>query len=439
MATPVELPKSGNTVEECVIGRWVKPAGDAVSPGDVLAEVETDKATFEITAPVGGTLLATFFPEGALVPVFTTVCVIGEPGEAWEMFRPVTGSAASPQPLAPTAQASLTASPEPQAPTPMMSVTASPQRPAPRLRSHTIESSFRLRASASAGQVGEAGSAAPWSPRARRFAAEWGLEPAGIIGSGPGGRVLEQDVRTAYESAHAAAATTATSARPLASRDVTAHQRRESPAVTGQYTLHASADARQLLAMRARAKETARTVGAPNISINALVTFCTIRALLDTVDLNAELIDGAVVRHRAIHIGFACDTSHGLLVPVVRDAQELSIAALARRMNELAASALDGTISLGALSGGTFTISNLGDIGVEWLTPVVNPPQVAILGVGAIHVKPVRTGGGVDFIDAIALSITCDHQAIDGAQGARFLRTLAEKIEHVEYDLILRS
>lgn len=129
MATPVELPKFGNTVEECVIGRWVKHAGDVVSPGDVLAEVETDKATFEITAAVGGTLLATFFPEGALVPVFTTLCVIGEPGEA-------------------------VASPESA-----LSITG-PKPLAPRLRSQTIESSFRFRTDASAGQVGEAGSAA---------------------------------------------------------------------------------------------------------------------------------------------------------------------------------------------------------------------------------------------------------------------------------------
>jgi len=403
MATPVELPKSGNTVEECVIGRWVKQAGDAVSAGDVLAEVETDKATFEITAPVGGTLLATFFPEGALVPVFTTVCVIGEPGEAVASPEPVapTAVSASPQPLAPTARASHTASPEPP--------------------SQSARASGHL------------------SPRARRFAAERGFELTAIVGSGPGGRVLEQDVRTAYESARAAAATPVTSARPSALHDVIADQRRESPAMTGQYTLHASADARQLLAIRACAKETARTVGAPNISINALVTFCTIRALLDMPDLNAELIDDTIVRHRAIHIGFACDTPHGLLVPVVRDAQELSIAGLARRMTQLAKSALDGTISPEALSGGTFTISNLGDVGVEWLTPVVNPPQVAILGVGAIHVKPVRTGGGVDFIDAIALSLTCDQRAIDGRLAGRFLRTLAEKIEQIEYDLILGS
>jgi len=405
MATPVELPKSGNTVEECVIGRWVKQAGDAVSAGDVLAEVETDKATFEITAPVGGTLLTTFFPEGALVPVFTTVCVIGAAGEDAEAFRPAAAAGTRESGFGIRREPERIASPAPRIPT--------PERRIP--------------------------TAVPVSPRARHFAAERGFEPAGIIGSGPGGRVLEQDVRTAYESARAAAATTATSARPLASRDVTAHQRRESPAVTGQYTLHASADARQLLAMRARAKETARAGRTPNITVNAFVTFCTIRALFETPDLNAELIDGAIVRHRAIHLGFACDTPHGLLVPVVRDAQELSIAGLARRMTQLAKSALDGTISPEALSGGTFTISNLGDVGVEWLTPVVNPPQVTILGVGAIHVKPVRTGGGVDFIDAIALSLTCDQRAIDGRLAGRFLRTLTEKIEQIEYDLILGS
>jgi pyruvate dehydrogenase E2 component (dihydrolipoamide acetyltransferase) len=428
MATPVELPKSGNTVEECVISRWIKQTGDAVAPGDVLAEVETDKATFEITAPVGGSLLATFFPEGALVPVFTTVCVIGAAGEDVEPFRPgaAVGIRDSGLGIRPTIAASSVSVP-------------SPQSAVPRLRSHTIESSFRLRASASAGQVGEAGSAAPWSPRARRFAAERGFEPTAMIGSGPGGRVLEQDVRAAYESARAAAATPATFARSSARRDVIADQQRESPAMTGQYTLHASADARQLLAMRARAMEAARAVGVPNISINALVTFCTVRALLDTPDLNAELIDGTIVRHRAIQLGFACHTPRGLLMPVVRDAQDLSIAALARRMNQLAASALDGTISPDALSGGTFTISNLGGVGVEWFTPVVYPPQVAILGVGAIHVKPVRTGGGVDFIDAIALSLTCDQRAIDGTLAGRFLRTLAEKIEHIEYDLILGS
>jgi pyruvate dehydrogenase E2 component (dihydrolipoamide acetyltransferase) len=386
VATPVELPKSGNTVEECVISRWVTQTGDIVAIGDLIAEVETDKAMFEITAPVGGTVLATFFEEGALVPVFTTVCVIGKPGEAIEMFRPPTASRHQ--------------------------------------GSGIRDSGLGIRA-----QGSTACASAPLSPRARRFAAERAFEPNAVVGSGPGGRVLEQDVREAYESAR----------RPSSTRDIIAHRVRESPASTAQYTLHASAGAEGLLALRAQVENHARSGPVADITINALVTFCTIRALLEMPDLNAALIDGAIVRHESVHIGFACDTPRGLLVPVVRDAHTLAIGALALRMHTLASQAADGSVSPDRLAGATFTISNLGDLAIELCTPVINVPQVAILGVGAIHLKPVRTNGRVEHIDAITLSLTCDHQAIDSASGARFLRTLKDKIEHVEYEVILRG
>src|SRR5262249_3850678 len=134
----------------------------------------------------------------------------------------------------------------------------------------------------------------------------------------------------------------------------------------------------------------------------------------------------------AVHIGFACDTPRGLLVPVVRDAHLLCVDELAERMKDLAAKAVDGSMAPDDLSGATFTLSNLGNLGIEEFTPLLNPPQVAILGVGAIHVKPVRRDGAIGFIDAIALSLTCDHQVIDGAPGARFLQVLKSKIERVE-------
>lgn len=404
MATPVELPKSGNTVEECLISRWIKHAGDFVSAGDVVAEVETDKATFEITAPVGGTMLATFFDEGVLVPVFTNVCVIGTVGEAIEEFRPGTAGirdsglgigAASTVNEALVTDHKLIPNPQSLIPSPRTAMT----------------------------------------PRARRLAAERGFQPDALVGSGPRGRILERDVRSAYESAQRPAP--APAARASGTREIIARRLRESLATTAQYTLHGWADASGMLALRAGIK--ALGDRAPDITIDDLVTFCVIRALLDAPDLNAEFVDGRLVRHDAVHIGFACDTPRGLLVPVVRDAHTLSIVALAARMKDLAAEAVDARIPADHLSGGTFTISNLGALGIEGFTPVINAPQVAILGVGAIHLKPVRVDGRVEHVDAIALSLTCDHQVIDGAPGARFLRTVKEKIEHVEYDLILRG
>lgn len=352
MATTVEVPQLGNTVEECLITRWVKRKGDSVAEGEVVAEIETDKTTFEVTAPVAGTLLETFFEEGALVPVFTKLFVIGRVGE----------------------------------------------------------------------RVERAGRSGAFSPRARKFAEQHDFQPAAIVGSGPGGRVLEQDMRKAYEGLRFSTPVSNT-------RQTIARRMRESLASTAQYTLNTSADAGGLLALRARFKESQEVA---RITINDLVAFCTIRALMDATDLNVAFIDGRIVRHSEVHLAFACDTARGLIAPVVRDAHTLSIVALSERMTQLSAQALDGTITAGDVTGATFTISNLGSLGVESFTPVLNPPQVALLGVGAIQLKPVRREGRVDFIDAIGLSLTCDHQVIDGAPGARFLQILKQKIETVE-------
>ncbi len=384
MATPVEVPKLGNTVEECVVARWCKQKGEAVSAGDVIAEIETDKATFEVTAPVNGTLLATFFEEGALVPVFTKLFVIGEPGESVEGLpqaspaEPVNGAV------------------------PVQRAVPSPA-PAP----------------VSVPQPLTASRSGAFSPRARRFAREHHFQPASVSGSGPGGRILEQDLRKLYDSA-----------APVSKvREKIARRMRESLASTAQYTLHSSANAAGLLAVRARVKG---APGLPDISINDLVTFCTVEALLELPALNAEFVDGRIRQHSEVHMGFACDTPRGLLVPVVRNADALCLDELAVRTKELAAQAVAGSISPDDLAGATFTVSNLGGLGIEAFTPLLNPPQVAILGIGAIQLKPVRRNGQIEFLDTIGLSLTCDHQVIDGAPGARFLKLLAGHIENVQ-------
>ena len=451
MAIVIEMPKLGNTVEECLLAVWRKHKGDAVAEGDVIAEIETDKTNFEITAPSAGVVLETFFDEGALVPVFTRLCVIGVAGENIDEFRPDSEAPAT----GGAVEHKGTATPA-----------AVPAGPA-------------SGANAQPSPATEAAEQPPFSPRARRFAREHGLEQAQVTGSGPGGRVLEADLRDLYfssprvsdaasqqagsgvaaivsgtgiggmiRSADLASPPVAPSAPPApmsgprvpapasapgrisSTRERIAKRLRESLAATAQYTLNSSANAGGLLAVRKKMKGSATTA---DITITDLVVFCTIRALLEMPDLNAEFMDGRLNRYAEIHMGFACDTDRGLIVPVVRDCQNLSLLGLSHRLKELAGQAVQGTIAVDDMNGGTFTVSNLGHLGIESFTPLLNPPQVAILGVDSIQLKPVRKrDGNIEFIDSIGFSLTVDHQIVDGAPGARFLKVLRDKIENVE-------
>lgn len=422
MPTPVELPKLGNTVEECLIAKWLKKPGERVTAGETVVEIETDKAVQEIASPVAGTVLATFFPEGELVPVFTNLFVVGDPGEEVETFRPNAGAAVA---------SGSTAAP----------VAASAER---------VPVAAVMAATATA--------SGPISPRARRFANEHDFHPASVQGSGPGGRVLEDDLRQLYLSTPRVSSvaqkqmleselvagegsgiggmvlSTDLVARTAAEklprmRERIAQRMRESLTSTAQYTLNTSANAGGLLTLRARIKA---SKGVADANINDMVMFCTAQALLESPELNVEFLDGKLVKHAEVHLGMAVDTPRGLMVPVIRDAHRLSLSALATRAKELSTQAVEGTISLDDLSGATFTVTNLGGLGIESFTPILNPPQVAILGVDAIQLKPVRRDGRVEFIDAIGFSLTLDHQIVDGAPGARFLITLREKIENVE-------
>jgi pyruvate dehydrogenase E2 component (dihydrolipoamide acetyltransferase) len=453
VATVVQMPKLGNTVEECLLTAWLKHKGDAVLAGDIVAEVETDKASFEVTAPADGVVLDTFFDEGALVPVFTAICAVGAPGEDVEGLRPSGRVTAAPQPARHPGPAGPAEASGPAGPVGHPSPAGSVGHPGP---ARPAEASGPARPAAPAAPAGLAGAGTP-SPRARRFAREHGLQPQAAAGSGPGGRVLEADLRGLFYSQPMASAAARgqlargylpggagsglggmirlrdldePAARVSSVRQRIAARVRESLSTTAQYTLNGSADAGGLLAVRRRMKADPATAA---ITIGDLVAFCAIRTLRLAPDLNAEFTDGILRRHAEIHLGFACDTDRGLLVPVVRSSQRLSLPGLSRRIRELAAQAADGTIAADDLTGGTFTVSNLGSLGVESFTPVLNPPQVAILGVDAIEPKPARKpDGNIEFIDAIGLSLTLDHQVIDGAPGARFLDLLKHQIENVE-------
>ena len=422
MAIPVILPKQGQSVETCAIVGWKKRVGDAVKTGEVLCEVETDKASFEIESPADGTLLAIYREAGSQVPVLETIAVIGTPGEkvATPTAATAPAAASAPAPASSTAPASLAPA-----------VTVAPAAPVP-------------------------GGKIAVSPRARALAAANAVTLSGIRGTGPGGRIIERDVKQAMadgagRAAGATAAPAPAAPRPAAAaipsggireikvtgvRKLIAERMLASLTTTAQLTLSSSADARALRELRARFKESPETMGLRGVTINDMVLFAVSRALLQHADLNAHFTGDAIRQFADVHLGFAVDTPRGLIVPVIRNAGALGLKAIAAEAARLAAACREGRISPDELAGGTFTVTNLGGLGVETFTPVLNPPQVGIIGVGSIVPRAAPgADGGVSFIPQIGLSLTINHQAVDGAPGARFLQTLAGLISR--FDLLL--
>jgi pyruvate dehydrogenase E2 component (dihydrolipoamide acetyltransferase) len=421
MATPVIMPKQGQSVESCIIVGWKKRVGDAVKAGDILCEVETDKATFEVESPAAGTLLAIFHEQGADVPVLMPIAAIGSPGENVDALRG-GGSAAA----APASAAAPAAAPAPRAAAPaaapVSTVTAASQT-----------SNGKIKA----------------SPRAKAAAAARGIDLAGLKGTGPGGRIIERDVLSAgpVSGARPAAAVIAPAAIALAPgqvkevkvtgiRKLISERMLASIQTTAQLTMHSAADARALQSLRKKFKESPESLGLREVTINDMVLFAVSRVLTQYPDVNALLTGDTLQMHSSVHLGFAVDTPRGLMVPVVRNAHALSLRDLARESARLVKGCREGGITPAEMAGGTFTVTNLGTFGVHGFTPVLNVPQVAILGVGAIVPGPVMDPeGAVTFIPQISLSLTINHQVVDGAPGARFLQALAADISR--FDLLL--
>lgn len=406
MAEQVVMPKQGNTVESCVILEWRKSEGDVVSVGDVLCEVESDKAAFEVESNAAGTLLKVYFDEGEDVPVLSPIAVVGEAGE--EIPDAPAGTAAGRDTPGAGRQASGAA---------------------------------------------DRGSVAA-SPRARMLAEGNGFDVSRLAGrgTGPGGRIIERDVRAALGTA-ADVSTTApglAGARESASanypgkvrevpltgvRRIVADRMAESLRTTAQLTLHASADARRILAYREELKNSKKELGLRDITVNDLILFAAVNTLTRYPALNAHFLGDKIIEFESVHAAFAVDTERGLMVPVIRFADKLSLKDLAAQTARLSKLCVYGGINPDDLSGGTFTVSNLGVLGVEMFTPILNPPQAAILGICNIQQKPVAAGGETVFRPHIGLSLTVDHQAVDGAPAARYLKSLCEAI--ASFELIL--
>ena len=324
MAQAVIMPKLGNTVESAIILAWHVAVGDSVETGDLLCEVETDKATLEIESSAAGSLLAQLYQAGEDVPVLSNIAV------------------------------SLPES------TPL------PER----------------------------------------------VTKAHLLPAQPQPGISEIPLRGIRKT--------------IAKRMLMSLQ------TTAQLTLNASADARALIALRRRMKDSQESLGLRGVNINELLLFALSRTLPEYPALNALFENDIIKQHEAAHLGMAVDTERGLLVPVIRDAQGKSLRQISAEAKRLAAACRASQVEPDELAGGTFTMSNMGALGIESFTPLLNPPQVAILGVGSINLKPVEVDDAIEFLPHIGLSLTINHQVVDGAPAARFLRSLAAHIADID-------
>ena len=431
MAVAIRMPMPGQMTEECTVLQWFKKEGDKVVRGDPLFEIETDKSNMEIEAFDEGVLLRIDAPEGATVPVESIVAWIGQPGE--ELPEAVAaGSVAAPAAAAPAAAALASAAASPA---------AAPPVAAPQAQAAPVSAAPAPVEPASGGRI-------IISPRASRVAADLGIDPRSVTGTGPGGRIVERDVLAAASSA-----TTPEPATPSAEAAVPAA--RTAPALpaaamsgSGEtlsrmrqtiarrltegtsvptFTVTVAVDMTDLLKLRADLKSRGS-----DISVTDFIHAATVQALGEFPILNASTDGVTVWKHERVHLGVAVSVPAGLLVPVVREADMLSVRALHDRTAEVVGAARTGKLSPDALSGSTFSVSNMGMFGVEQFTAIINPGESGILAVSSVTPEPRVFGDGIAVRQMMRITLTADHRLVDGEVGARFVNAVKRRLENAE-------
>ena len=430
MATLVIMPRQGQSVESCVITEWKKKKGDAVAEGDVLFSYETDKSSFDEPATVAGTLLAVFAEEGDDVPCLEPVCIIGNEGEDISALMPNANAEAVPV--------------EAAAPAEEKKEEVKKEEVVVETKSADKDGMMKI------------------SPRAKNLANKTYADLSQATPTGPNGRIIERDVNRLLdngqrltpeqyeafmktgvaptaETAEAPISAAAPAAAPVAEyedvklsnvRKVIAKSMHESLSSMAQLTLNASFDATQLMEYRALLKQNAEAMGLNNITFNDMVLFAVAKTLKNHKDCNTHFLGDKMRYFNNVNLGIAVDTERGLLVPTVFNADKMSLNELSANARTVIKAAQGGSISPDLLSGGTFTVTNLGAMGIESFTPVINPPQTCILGVCNITRRVKQVNGQDVFYDAMGLSLTFDHRALDGAPAARFLKELCTNLEN---------
>jgi pyruvate dehydrogenase E2 component (dihydrolipoamide acetyltransferase) len=421
MPTPIYMPRPGQMTEECTVQTWLKHEGDAVHKGDVMFEIETDKASMEVESFDEGVILRILVAEGQTVPVNTVVAWVGQAGEA------IPDSPAIVAPDDPV-QASV----EPV----VVAGTAPTASAAPMTASATRPRGGRLAI----------------SPRASGLAAELGVDPRSVVGSGPGGRIVEHDIRAAAAAsepgrvvsdmpgASAAGMALETSGsvatvdpfeteapEPLSRmRQIIASRLTESVTTIPHFTVTVAVDMTALVAFRAEL----RRDGSP-ISITDVIHYATAQTLADFPLVNARTDGRQLWRRARVNLGMAVSVPGGLLVPVLRDAHVRTLPELNEMAASLVARARAGRLGPDDLSGGTFTVSNMGMFGIEQFSAIINPGESAILAVSSVLPTAVAIGDGLAVRQVMRLTLSADHRLVDGELGARFLNGLRRRLEDV--------
>lgn len=428
MATPVIMPKQGQSVESCIITKWYKNKGDKVEIGDLLFNYETDKASFDEEAKVPGILLEIFFDEGDDVPVFTNVCVIGNPGEKIDAFYPVKEN-------------NITGNDKKQE---KEDVSYGPIQEGLIVDKEGLNDNGIIKI----------------SPRAKKAAERTGVDYTKIKGSGTEGRIIENDIILSKEKANIGtysskeilagknAKGTGIGGRitvkdlenvnqsidgyeeiPLSNiRKLIAKSMCNSLLNSAQLTIHSSFDATNIINFRKKTKDSKNKF---NITINDIIVYSVSRTLLNHKSLNAHLENETMMIFKNCHLGIAVDTERGLMVPTVRDANTKQLKEISKEIKSLVENCKNRSINPDLLKGATFTITNLGSLGIEMFTPILNTPQVGILGVNALIYKLKEINNDIKTYPSIGLSLTFDHRAVDGASAARFLQDLRSNLENI--------
>jgi pyruvate dehydrogenase E2 component (dihydrolipoamide acetyltransferase) len=418
--------------------RWLKAEGDEVAKGEPLFELDTDKVTQEVEADAAGVLLKIVVPEGE-AEVGTTVAVIGAAGEDVSEVLAAGGNGDAPAAAAPPATEVAEVAEEGGAATQAKepSDTVSQGEPA------ALDDAAPVSDEPSAEQAEPEPTAPPRtraegepikaSPLARRMARERGLDLAALTGTGPEGRIIAEDVEHAGDGAARPVAAPAAAEPEVEIVELTSIRRTIARRLTEAweapvFQLSVTADASQLASTRERMVELLRE-GETKPTVNDVLTRLVASALRQHPAVNAHFVDGKIHRYPSANVGIAVATPNGLVVPVIRDADRKSVLEIAAGRADLVGRAREGKLQLVDLQDGTFTISNLGMYGIEQFIAVLNPPQVAILAVGSIEDRPAALEGTVEIRPTMTMTITCDHRAIDGSEGAEFLRTVKSLVE----------